>query len=136
MKKVLVLFVMACATCLLTTPSSAVSQQELENTLRQHATQHIDTMCRQMPDCGGKIETCKLPNGKWVRSYCDLKKDTIKVVVHEVENTGTYVGVIKYIKVTYEAIGRTKQEAMQQPFRVVEKNRVTKIRQYKNGHWE
>lgn len=136
MKKVLVLFVMACVTCLFTTPSSAITQQELENTLHLHATKHLDTMCSQMPDCGGKVETTKHPNGTWTRSYCDLKKNTIKVAVHEVENSGTYVGTIRYIKVTYEALGRSKQEVLQQPFRVVEKNRITKIRQYKNGDWK
>ncbi|SIO26594.1 hypothetical protein [Halodesulfovibrio marinisediminis] len=136
MKKVLVLFVMACVTCLLTTPSSAITQQELESTLRAHALEHIDSMCKQRLDCGGKVRTCKLPNGKWIRTYCDLKKDTVKVDVHEVDNTGTYVGTIRYVKVTYEAIGRTKKEVLQQPFRVVEKNRVTKIRQYKNGKWQ
>lgn len=136
MKKVLVLFIMACATCLLTTPSSAITQQKLQNTLRLHATEHLDTMCRQMPDCGGKVKTEKRADGTWTRSYCELKKDSIKVAVHEVKNSGAYVGTIKYIKVTYEAMGRSKQEVMQQQFHVVEKNRVTKIRQYKNGHWE
>lgn len=136
MKKVLVLFIMACATCLLTTPSSAITQQELQNSLRLHATEHLDTMCRQMPDCGGKVKTEKRPDGTWTRSYCELKKDSIKVAVHEVKNSGAYVGTIKYVKVTYEAMGRSKQEVMQQQFRVAEKNRVTKIRQYKNGHWQ
>ncbi len=136
MNKVLVLFIMACATCLLTTPSSAITQQELEKTLRLHATEHIDNMCRQMPNCGGKVKTEKRSDGTWTRSYCDLKKDSIKINVHEVKNSGSYVGTIKYIKVTYEAMGRSKQEVMQQQFRVVGKNRVTKIRQYKNGHWE
>ncbi|OBQ46672.1 hypothetical protein [Halodesulfovibrio spirochaetisodalis] len=136
MKKVLVLFVIACVTTLLNTPSKAVTQQELENTLRSHAAKNIDTMCSQMPDCGGKVETGKLPNGKWIRSYCDLKKDTINVAVHKDKETGTYVGVFKYIKVTYEAVGDSKESVMQQPFRVVQRNRVTKIRQYRNGHWE
>ena len=136
MKKVLVLFVIACVTCLFSTPSSAITQEELESTLRVHAANNLDSMCKQMPNCGGKVETEKQANGQWTRSYCDLRKDSIQVAVHQVKETGAYVGVIKYVKVKYEAVGDSKESAMQQPFRVVQRNRITKIRQYKNGHWE
>ncbi|MCG8530622.1 MAG: hypothetical protein MI749_08155 [Desulfovibrionales bacterium] len=136
MKKSLVLMVTLCVSACFITTAHALTQKQLEQRLRQNALLHIDTMCQQMPDCGGKIQTIKKPNGKWIRTYCELKKDSLKIKVHEVQDTGKFVGTIKYIKVTYEAVGNSKESVMQQPFRVVEKNRVTKIRQYKDNKWQ
>ena len=136
MKKILVLFAIMCVSFVFSTTASAMSNSELTASLQNYAVQDLDNMCKHMPDCGGKVEMNKRSDGRWERTYCVLNKDTINVTVKKVGESDNYLGIIKFIKVTYEAVGDSKEAVMQQPFKVVQRNKVTKIRQFKNGKWQ
>lgn len=136
MRKLLVTFMIACASFAFFSPASAMSDSELTSSLHSYAAQDLDNMCKHMPDCGGKVEMTERSDGKWERSYCVLNKDTINVTVKKVGESNDYLGIIKFIKVTYEAVGDSKEDVMQVPFKVVQKRKITKIRQYKNGNWQ
>lgn len=115
----------------------ATTQEEAEKIFSEFQTewmQKLNTQGRHGKE-GAQVLAALNKDGMYVAEYIELSKPTSS----EVKSTGVkdspYVGILHYDKTVYNAEGKTKEEALQGPYRIANEQSITEIFRFSKGKW-